>query len=196
MGTHGEEMKTCSFCQMDNADDAKYCRECGKTLAQPPVDLSEREILLQVRDLLDKRVKQSEDYQREALQIMEQSEQRTDKQRREWRRGVVALLCLFIVIIIVLIITASHWSWMRSITRSSFFILVFFLTIQNLFWKINHTALINTKTEGSLMHLDVCLVIGVHSIVTLGYLAQAWVHPHYLSVHCQANAFNIVFHMT
>lgn len=93
-------MKTCLSCQADNTDDAIYCKKCGKTLAGAQVDLNEKEILLQIRDLLNKEVKQSEDIQKESREYLNRAEKRA---RRNSQINVAAI-CFFVLFIIVILI--------------------------------------------------------------------------------------------
>lgn len=70
-------------------------------------DLNEKEILLQIRDLLSKEVKQGEDIQKESREYQNQERQyleRAEKRARWNFRINVAAICFFVLLIIVFLI--------------------------------------------------------------------------------------------
>lgn len=99
-------MKTCNSCNTDNVDDAKYCKECGVALTQASGESSDREILIQVRDLLNKSVKQSQEYHTEYQQNV----------KRVWQfdrnRNLIMLAAITVIfgLVAIVIILAAHSS--------------------------------------------------------------------------------------
>lgn len=100
-------MKTCSFCGTDNPDDGKYCKQCGKSLDEPQTEPSERDILLQVRTLLDKLVKLDQDIWKESQEYRTQERQyleRAEKRAQTNARNNVAMIAFAIIVVIILIV--------------------------------------------------------------------------------------------
>ncbi len=94
-------MKSCPFCETENTDDAKYCRECGRSLVQ---ELTDREILLRIRDLVDSSAKHSREmWERhekkweEQQQLSEQARKALQGFTRRQRIVGIALIVCFVI---------------------------------------------------------------------------------------------------
>jgi ferric-dicitrate binding protein FerR (iron transport regulator) len=95
-------MKRCPFCETENMDDAKYCKECSRSLVQ---ELTDREILLGIRDLVDSSAKHSremwERHQKkweEAEKVSEEARKELRKSRRQQRiAGIALIFCCAII---------------------------------------------------------------------------------------------------